>query len=280
MLKKYIYVNGKIMLANKPAILVNDIGFLRGYGVFDFMRTYNGKIFHYSDHYRRFTNSAKLLGLKVKIKEKDLKKVIYQLIKKNNLTDASIRLVLTGGPAIDGINFNPQTPTMVILIEGLYDLPAKLFQMGAKLITFDYARLIPEAKNLNYIWAVKLQKEKRRQGATEILYLNGGEVLECSTSNFFIIKNNKLITPKRGVLSGITRQVALELTKKFLPKLKIEKRPIKVGELKTADEAFITATNKNILPIIKIDDLKVGNSRPGVITKKLMKLFEDYTKNY
>ncbi len=277
MLRKYSYLNGKIRPAKDPAILANDVGWLRGYGVFDFLRTYDGKIFHYADHYRRFANSAKLLDLKVKIKQADLEKIIYRLIKKNNLREVSIRLVLTGGPSPDGLNFNPQTPTLAVLIEGLYQLPTKLFQTGAKLITFNYDRLIPEAKNLNYIWAVKLQKEKKRQGATEILYTNKGKILECSTSNFFIVKNNKLITPKDNILLGVTRKVVIKLAPKL--KLPVEERPLKIEELKTADEAFITATNKDILPIIKINSQKIGSGRPGPVTKQLMTLFEEYTRN-
>ncbi len=284
MLKKYIWVNGptaqagKIVLASKPAVLVSDIGFLRGYGVFDFMRTFNGKIFRYSDHYKRFVNSAKLLDLKVGLREKELEQIIYKLIKKNGLKDASIRLVLTGGPAIGGILFNPKTSTLAILIENLYDLPTKLFETGAKLMTFDYQRLIPEAKSLNYIWAVRLQAEKKKRGATEILYLSRGEILECSTSNFFLVKKGKLITTKEGILAGVTRQIVFELAKKL--KIPVEERPIKITELKTADEAFITATNKNILPIVIIDKIKIGSGLPGPITKVLISEFETLIKNY
>ncbi len=278
MLKKYIWINGKIEPADKPVVLINDIGFLRGYGIFDFMRTYNGKIFRYPEHYKRFVNSAKLLDLKVAVKEKDLEQIIYKLIKKNGLQDASVRLLMTGGPAINGILFNPATPTFAILIEDIYDLPAKLFKTGAKLMTFDYQRLIPEAKNLNYIWAVKLQEEKKKRGAIEILYTSNGEILECSTSNFFLVKKGKLITTKAGILHGITRQAVIELTKKL--KLEVIERPIKVSELKTTDEVFITATNKNILPIVKIDSLKIGSGVPGPITKTLLTKFEELIKRY
>lgn len=278
MLKKYIWVNGKVLPADKPVLLINEIGFLRGYGVFDFMRTYNGKIFRFADHYKRFTNSAKLLDLKVTLSEKDLANLIYKLIKKNDLKEASIRLVLSGGPAKEGINFDQKTQTFAVLIEDIYTLPTKLFQTGAKLMTFDYQRLIPEAKNLNYIWAVKLQKEKKRQGATEILYTSKGEILECSTSNFFLVKKGKIITPEAGILAGITRKTALEIAQKL--NLKVEIRPIKTVELKDADEAFITATNKNILPIIKIDDTKIGNGLPGPITKTLMTEFQRIISSY
>ncbi|MFA5001076.1 MAG: aminotransferase class IV [Candidatus Paceibacterota bacterium] len=289
MLKKYIYVNDKIVLANKPAILVNDVGWLRGYGVFDFLRTYNGKIFRFADNWARFTNSAKQLNLKIPISQQEAEKIIYQLINKNKLKEAGIRLALSGGPAIDGglIQFDPNKPTLAILIEDTHGLPAKLYQTGAKLMTFNYQRPLSGAKNFNYLWAIKLASEKKKQGATEILYVDQGKVLECSTSNFFLIKGNKLITAKDNVLLGITRKTVIELVKSPRglaswsgKKLVVEERPVKVGELKTADECFITAANKKILPIVKIDSQKIGSSHPGPITKELIKLFEDYIKSY
>jgi len=287
MLKKYIYVNGKIRSSDKPAILVNDVGWLRGYGVFDFTRTYNGKLFRFSDNWARFTNSAKQLNLKIPISQSEAEKIIYQLIKKNKLKEAGIRLALSGGPAIDDglIQFDPKKPTFAILIEDPHGLPTKLYQTGAKLITFNYQRPLAGAKNFNYLWAIKLASEKKKRGAIEALYLAEGKVLECSTSNFFLIKSGKLITAKNDVLAGITRQVVLELAKSSRnsvsgKKLIVEERVVKVGEFKTADEAFITATNKKVLPIVKIDSQKIGSGRPGPITKELMGRFEDYIRNY
>lgn len=278
MLKKYLWINGKIQLANKPTIFVDDVGFLRGYGVFDFMRTYNGKIFRYHDHYQRFANSAKLLDLKVTRSEKELEQVIYKLIKKNGLKEASIRLIVTGGRAIDGLNYDPQKLTLAILVEDVYELPSKLFKTGARLMTFDYQRLIPEAKNLNYIWAVKLQREKVRRGAIEILYVNRNKILECSTSNIFLVRKNRLITPREGILSGVTRRMVIGLAQKA--GYQVEERDIKISEMRGADEIFITATNKNILPIVKIDEVKIGTGNPGPLTKELLALYKKEIENY
>ena len=289
MLKKYIYINGKIVLANKPAILVNDVGWLRGYGVFDFLRTYKGKIFRFGDNWTRFTNSAKHLNLKIPISQPEAEKIIYQLIKKNKLKEAGIRLALSGGPAIDDglIQFDPKKPTFAILIEDAHGLPEKLYQTGAKLMTFNYQRPLSGAKNFNYLWAIKLASEKKKQGAVEILFVDQGKVLECSTSNFFLIKGNKLITARDNVLLGITRKVVIELVKSPRglaswsgKKLVVEERPVKISELKTADECFIIAANKKILPIVKIDQMVIGHGKVGEQTKNLMKLFEDYIKSY
>jgi len=281
MLKKYIFVNSKIVRSDQPAILVSDVGWLRGYGVFDFMRTYNGQIFRFGDNWTRFTNSAKHLGLKIPLSQKETEKIIYQLIKKNGLKEAGIRLALSGGPAIDDglIQPDPAKPTFAILIEDTHGLPAKLYQTGTKLITFNYQRPVPEAKNFNYLWAIKLAPAKKKAGAVEILYTAEGKVLECATSNFFLIKGNKLITAKDDVLLGITRKTVIELAKKYLPKLKVEERVVKFSELKTADEAFITAANKKVLPIVQVDNFKVKNGKIGPMTQELMRLFNIETKN-
>lgn len=276
-MKNFFYLNGKIVRADRPAVFVDDIGLLRGYGVFDFTRTFNGKIFYFDEHWQRFVNSTKHLGLKIPVSKKETEKIIYNLLKKNKCQEGSVRLLLTGGRAIDGISFDSRKPTFAILIEEIYQLPTKLFNTGAKLMSFPYQRILPEAKNLNYLWAIKLQKEKKRQGAVEILYTCDKKVLECSTSNFFLVKNNKLITPKKDVLSGITRKIVIALAKKKIP---VEERDILIEEIATADEIFISATNKNILPIIKIDQLTIGNGHPGKITKDLMQDFMSLINNY
>ncbi|MCX6712308.1 MAG: aminotransferase class IV [Candidatus Vogelbacteria bacterium] len=139
-------------------------------------------------------------------------------------------------------------------------------------------RQFPESKNINYIQAVKLQKEKGKKGAIEVLYKHNGRVLECTRSNFFIVKKGVLITPAKDILKGLTRDKTIQLAKKA--KFKVEEREVAEKEVFNADEAFITTTSKKILPIVKIDSQKIGSGQPGPITKELMKLFDDCAKNY
>ncbi len=274
-MKKYFYCDGKILDSRKPAILINDLAVLRGYGVFDFMRTYHGRLFHFTDHFARFGRSAKILGLKVPLSADKVKGVITELIKKNKCQDASVRLLLTGGPAADGLT--PSKATFAILIEDIYDFPAKLFEEGGKLVILEHQRHFPAAKNNNYIQAVISQKWKKKKGAVEILYMSQGKILEPSTSNFFIFKGDTLITPGRGILEGVTRKIVLSLAKK---RFTIEIRDVKVSELSSATEAFITATNKKVLPIVVIDGKKVGRGKVGENTRFLQAQFEQYVKNY
>ncbi len=274
-MKKYFYLNGKILDINKPALQINDIGVLRGYGVFDFFRTYNGKVFHWEDHFKRFTSSAKSLNLKVLLSKDSILKIVKQLLKKNNCIDASVRLVLTGGPTDDGLSY--KKPTFAILIEDIYDFPKNFYRQGAKLISFEHQRLLPQSKNNNYILAVKMGPLKKKKGAVEVLYTSDGKILEASTSNFFIFKGATVITPKDNILKGITRKVVLRLAKK---RFKVEERELKIGELDSATEAFITGTNKLIMPIVMVDNKKIGDGEVGENTKLLMEEFKKYVEKY
>lgn len=271
---KYCYFNGEITLQKNAVVQIDDIGMLRGYGVFDFLRTYNGKPFLMHEHLLRLKNSAKSLGLKIPLDKSEIESLIAKLLKKNKVQDAQVRILLTGGKTINGMGFDPKHPTFAILIEPLALLPAELYQQGAKVITDNHLRHVYSAKTTNYINAISLAEPRKKNAAIEILYFFNDSVLECSTSNFFLIKDDTVITPKENVLLGMTRNILLKLIEK---EFAIEEREIKISELKEADEAFLTATNKEVLPIVKIDTLRIGNGKVGKNTKRIMEIFSAYT---
>ncbi len=274
--EQYCYLNGKIVPLKRARVSPRDIGFLRGYGVFDFFRTINGKPFLYDEHIERFKNSAELFNLKIPIGDAELKKIIDKLILKNGFRESSVRIVLTGGELKNGMGFDSFSPTFLILVEKSKTPPAKLYKTGVKLITLEHRRELPRAKTLNYISAVRLcNSELKRKKAFEVLYTDRGRVLECSTSNFFIFRGGKLITPKKDILLGTTRNLVLKLAGKHF---KTEEREIKSRELRFADEAFITASNKDILPVVNIDGKIIGDGKVGENTRKLMDAFGSYVK--
>ncbi|HKZ35010.1 MAG TPA: aminotransferase class IV [Patescibacteria group bacterium] len=271
------YINGKFVPKEEAMVHADDLGLLRGYGVFDFFRTYNGKPFLLHEHLDRFESSAQELGLNVPLPRPSLEKIIKELLLKSEMENASFRLILTGGRTEDGMNFNPDTPTFIILVEKPHALAQSCYTDGVKLMTHEFLREIPPAKVLNYITAVKLQPKKKREGALEILYTWQGRVLEATTSNFFLFRGDTLVTPKRDVLIGMTRDFVLGLARKVY---KIEERDLYVSELKEADEAFITATNKEIVPVVRINAITVGNGQVGERTKVLLKKFHEHTRSY
>jgi branched-chain amino acid aminotransferase len=142
---------------------------------------------------------------------------------------------------------------------------------------YEFQRSFPDVKTTMYITAVKLQAEKRKRGAVEILYIYKGKILEATTSNFFIFRGNKLITSKNNILIGITRNFVIQLARKA--GFTVIERDIRLHELQEAHEAFITATNKEILPITKVDNQKIGSGIVGKHTKQLMNMFQERINN-
>jgi len=279
-MKKYCYFNGKIIEEKNACISPYDLGVLRGYGVFDFMCTSpNKKPFLLNKHWTRLKNSAKDLQLKPPITRNEFEQIVEKLIKKNSYKNIAIRTVLTAGISTNGIAV-PGKPTFYILVQNINNLlpDNKLYTTGAKIITHDFKRDNYTSKTTNYIEAIKLQKQKNKKNAIEILYYNKNKILECSTSNIFIIKRGKVFTPKDNILFGITRQLVIELLKKN--NIPIEEKGVTLKQLLDADEVFLTGSAKHILPITKVDSQKIGNGKVGKITKNITELYMNYFNNY
>lgn len=272
----YCFVNGKITPIEEAHVPIRDLGILRGYGVFDVLRTYNGQPFREADHLKRLERSANTIGLKLPFSKTKIARTARELLAKNKFKESIIRIGLTGGASSDGM-YPDGPPTFFILLEPFVALPRQTYTKGVKVITRPHRRELAYAKTLSYITAIKLRGDKEQAGAFEIIYTYHGRILEATTCNFFAIIDGKLVTPKRTILIGITRKVVLELAKDII---EIEERDIMVEEISQMTEAFLTATNKDIVPLVQINDQTVGNGRVGPITKKLMKIFEEYTRDY
>ncbi len=275
MATRYTYLNGKILPHEKALVRADDIGLSRAFGVYDGIMTYHGRPFEMHKHYKRLSRSAKLLGLRVPVSEQELERIILSLVKKNSFKHPIVRVLLTGGTTLRGIDFDQKKPTFIVLLEELSQPSALDYKKGIRVITHEYERQIPEAKTINYIAAVRLQTHMRKARAVEALYTVGDHVLEATTSNLFIVKRGKIITPKAGILNGITRQVVLSLAKR---KYKVEERPISLKELFAADEVFLTSSFKEVLPVTMIDGKKIGDGKVGNVTRDLMELFSAYTR--
>lgn len=256
---------------------VDDIGFLRGYGVFEVLRTYSSEPFLLERHLNRFEGSARLLGLEGIPSRKEISDAIRDLISMFSGKEVSLRIVLTGGRTPDGLSFDPASPTFLIIAEDFVGPDDNLYEKGAHLFPIEHRRVFPEAKTLNYIFPIKTKRDLEGRGFFDLLYTSDGTVLESSTSNFFIVKGDKLITSADGVLMGITRGFVIDIAK---DRFGVEKRPVKFDELKTADEAFITATNKEIIPVTMVGDLTIGSGSVGAVTKELMSLFKERVKHH
>jgi branched-chain amino acid aminotransferase len=196
---------------------------------------------------------------------------------RNTFEESNIRIVVTGGSSPDFIT--PQgTPRLLVLVTRAPVLPEEWYTDGVRIITFFSERSIPGAKSIDYVAATIALKQAQEQGAIEAVYVDHkGHVLEGTTSNIFTLIDDKLITPGTGILSGITRKAVLDLAAKTLP---VDIRDLELDELTSADEVFITGTNKMIVPVVQVNRSSIGDGRPGRVTQTLMRALGQQIEDY
>lgn len=274
---KIAYWNSAYVSLSEIRISPYDIGFLRGYGVFDVLPVVNGKPFLWERHFDRLWNSAETLRLDLPVADKDGWKEILDEIIKKNPECGSIRTVVSGGPSAD--SYTPQgDETFLVLPEMKTTYPESIYVDGVTVMTLEFARHLPWAKIANHVFAIKNLPEKKKMGAFEMLYVSDGEVFEAATSNIAMVSQGTIVTPKEGVLPGITMNLILELAEKS--GMNVESRKISFEEFLSADEVFLTASSKGVVPVIRVDEQNIGMGVPGETTKKLMGIYSDFLKNY
>lgn len=275
--KNVCFLNGTIMPIGDVVISPRDLGFLRGYAVFDVMPVVNGKPFLFEEHWRRLERSASDLGLRIRLAPDKAKEVMDHLVRRHDYESMSIRTVVSGGPSESGI-VPEGKETICIQVEEMLPLPRKVYEEGGKIITLEFKRDLPSSKTTAYIMPIRERNRKIKEGAVEILYVKDGEVLEASTSNFFVVKDGKIHTAKDGVLSGITRGLVIRLAN--VAGYEVREGTITEEELGNCDEAFITASNKKVLPIVQVDGHVIGDGVPGPVTRKLIAAYDAFSASY
>ena len=269
----HCYQNGAIIPVAEAGINVYDIGILRGYGIYEALMTSHRRPFLFADHMTRYRKTAEAMHLMVPVTDEKIHNAITELVERNVPSgEAIVKLIITGGLAHGGIEYDSEQPTFYILVEPFVPVDERYYEHGGSLITFEHLRQFPQLKTTNYIQAVMLQSTRKQAGAIEVLYTWHDTVLECSTSNFFIVKDNTLITAKDEVLLGITRKGVIDVARSHFA---IEERTLHASELFSADEAFITSSFKDVLPIVSIGDHVLRDGTVGPVTKRVMQLFKD-----
>ena len=263
------YVDGQFVPATDAVIPVDDLAIMRGLGVFDLLRTLDGKPLFLEEHIMRLEDSARRIGIALPWPRAELMRLVMEALHRNSFKESNIRIVVTAGSSPDFLT--PQgKPRLLILVTRAPTLPSEWYTDGVKIITFFSERNIPGAKSIDYVPATIALRQAGDQDAIEAVYVDrNGWVLEGTTSNLFAFFRDTLVTPKRGILSGVTRKAVLELAAKMGP---VDLRDLSLTELLMADEVFITGTNKMIVPVVRVDETVVGDGRPGRLTQNLMNL--------
>ncbi len=274
-MKQTIYfINNDFVEKDKAVIPVNDIGLLRAYAVFDYLKTYFGKPFHLIDHIERLFKSAEFIGLKIPKTKLEIKDIVIELIRINKFPESSVRIIVTGGDSPDGKKKGE--PRLIITCEPRNELDIKFYEKGIKIKSVHDYRETPLAKTINYTLAIKYLNDFIPKGFFEVLYIHNSKITECTSSNIFFIKGKKLITPKDEVLPGITRKIVLNLASKYFD---VDERDIYYHEIYDFDESFITSTDKEVMPVISIDEHLFNKGIIGDKTKLVIKLFRDYIES-
>ncbi len=211
------YIDGKYVEEDKAMVSVKDITVLRGYGVFDFMITYNKRPFRLEEHVTRFENSAARIGLQLHHSHQEICDIVKEAIRRNpHHNESNIRILYTGGISPDSVT--PQgNGIFMVMVTPRHELPDWWYTDGAAIALVDMERFIPTSKSTAYLNAVYAQQQARKKGAIEAVYVDRDHrVLEGTTTNIYGIKGNELITPPDGILPGVTRGVVLELAEALL----------------------------------------------------------------
>jgi branched-chain amino acid aminotransferase len=279
-----IYFNGKFVPKQEARTSIFDHGFLYGDGVFEGIRAYDGRVFRLDEHLDRLYDSAKAIDLKIPISKEEMKKAIIETLKKNNLTDAYIRPIVSRGDGDLGLDPGKcAKPNIFIITQEWGAMYGDLYEKGLTAITVGVRRnaaeaMPPNIKSLNYLNNILAKIEANAKGGDEaIMFDVHGNVSEGSGDNIFVIKNGRIITPPTmNNLRGITRAAAIELAKN----MGIEVLETNIGffDMYTADEVFVTGTAAEIAPITNIDGRSIADGKTGKITKMLMSAFKELTK--
>jgi len=280
MSKQWIFLNGEFVSKEDAKVSVYDHGFLYGDGIFEGIRVYNGNIFKCKEHLERLYDSAKSIDLKVPYPMDEMQQHIINTIRKNELRDGYIRLVVSRGPGDLGLDpRRSRVANVVIIVEPLAIYPEEAYVNGLKVVSVSTRRNIPDAlnpkiKSLNYLNNVLVKIQANLAGVGEALMLNAqGYVAEGSGDNIFIVKRGILYTPPSyvGALEGITRAAIIEICGKIGYTVKEE--PFTLHDVYVADEVFLTGTAAEVIAVREVDGRIIGEGKAGPITTRLLQEF-------
>ncbi len=276
-----VYIDGKYYPKSLAKVSVFDHGLLYGDGVFEGIRAYDGSVFKLKEHIDRLYNSAHMIMLQIPMKKEEMLQTVLQTLRKNNLTDSYIRLIVTRGVGDLGLNPRKCPKATVIVIADTISLHKHETKEQGATAMISWIKRDPvdatshEIKSLNYMNSILAKIEANSAGVDEAICLDkNGFICEGVAENIFIFKNGKLFTPPSctGALPGITAAEVMKLAEKL--EYDVKERNITPYELFNADEVFFTGTAAEIVPVREINKRIIGDGKPGPGTRRLIEEFE------
>jgi len=277
-----VSVNGRITSDRDAVISVFDHGFLYGEGIYETLRTYHGRVFLYDRHMKRMRNSARMMVLTLPFTDDELAARIRDTVAAATLdgAEAYIRVLVTRG--IGDLTYDPEAtpkPSVVIIVKPQVDPAPEAYEHGVRTVIVDVVRnhpgtVNPMIKSNNLMNSALAMQEALRRGAFEGIMRNyRGELTECTTSNLFIVRNGAALTPPltSGLLPGTRRDFIFDVGKDV--GVEVREEVLRDEDLFSADEAFLTSTTREAVPIVTVDDRTIGTGTPGPVTKRLLEGF-------
>lgn len=270
-----VIIDGRLLSLDEARVPVLDRGLHYGEGVFDTMRAYKGAVFRARQHFDRLRSGADLLGLELAQSGDELARLVQSLLEANRLGDAYVRVTVTSGDGGFGMEPARKGPPRVIVVAlPLHATPPEYYVKGVRAVISSVRRNetspLSRIKSLNFLDNLLARRGARAAGVEEALFLNvRGNVAEAASSNVFLVLGGRLLTPDvdSGLLPGITRAVVLEVGGRL--GLPVEEREVSLAELMSADEAFLTNSVVELLPLVSVEGSPIGKGQPGPVTLQL-----------
>lgn len=274
-MKSVHFLNGQLVNEDDLLISPRDLGYSRGYAVFEFMMTSKGRPFMLEKHIDRLYRSCQEISLNLPWPKELITDWVVQTLKANESVEGEkvMRVTISGGPSL---TLSPaKIPTIVIMVDPRIPCPPEDYANGVHVLLSEFQRYEPQAKTNNYIEAIR-QFSSIPNDIDEVIYHSEGMVREGTKCNVFAVINGSLVTPKTGILEGITRDIIIN---ELQLSVRAEARDFSVQELLGASEVFITATGKDIMPVTKLNNVPVGGGSVGPMTKEAMSKFRNFLES-
>jgi branched-chain amino acid aminotransferase len=287
-MEEIVYLNGSLVPRSKAMISVFDHAFLYGYGLYESMRTYDGKFFLLDRHIRRLMDSAEIIGMGPKLADIDFEKACRETLAVNDLKSARLRITVSNGvsDAAPWTSVTDIKPNVVVTARPFMPFPAEKYSQGFHINISAQVRrcresLIATMKTINHLDSVIARMEAAARGLDEALILNDdGYIAEGGGCNVFFVREGRLVTPalNSGILPGVTREVVMGLASDL--KIETSQGPVGIGVIRKCDEAFVTNAIIEIMPVTEVRDesgnsASIGGGQPGPITQKLVEAYKE-----
>lgn len=272
-----VWMNGAFIDRSEAKVDIEDRGYQFGDGIYEVIRVYNGKLFTASEHLERLLNSGDKLSIKIEYTVEELKMLMEELVDKNNLETGIVYMQVTRGASSRNHAFpSEDTPPTYIAYTKEVKIPFEQMDNGVSAITVEDIRWSRcDIKSLNLLGNVIAKQKAAEADCYESIQYRDLTVTEGSSSNIWIMKDNIVKTHEANqfILNGITRQKIIQLCKEN--EIEVLEESFTIEDLIDADEVFLSSTTAEVMPIISINNVPVGNGEIGPVTRNLQKLFKD-----